>query len=211
MNCILCNSRSEAFFSGRNGDYFRCAKCYGTFLSPQHFPDPAAEKARYEKHNNDVNDQGYRSFVSPLVDAILRSHTPEHRGLDFGCGTGPVVKYLLEEKGFLLDLYDPFFHNDTSVLSNQYDYIICCEVIEHLHDPAREFSRLGAMLRSGGQLYCYTDVLNDETDFKNWYYKDDTTHVFFYHPQTVVFIADNFGFTDHSIDDRLVILSKDSP
>ncbi len=208
MNCILCNSGSEAFFSGRNGDYFRCPVCYGTFLSPEHFPDPATEKARYETHNNDVTDAGYQAFVAPLVDAIDRSHLPKHRGLDFGCGTGPVIKHLLEEKGFHIEIYDPFFHKDTSVLSRQYDYIACCEVIEHFHDPNFEFKRLFALLKPGGKLYCYTHLLADETDFENWYYKDDLTHVFFYHPQTIEFIAKAFGFADYHIDDRLVIFSK---
>lgn len=50
------------------------------------------EKGRYDLHNNDVNDAGYRKFLSRLADPIDERVSKMSRGLDFGCG--PVRRML---------------------------------------------------------------------------------------------------------------------
>jgi SAM-dependent methyltransferase len=208
MNCSLCKAAADYFYSGRNGEYFRCQRCRGIFLAPQYFLDEQAEKVRYQTHNNDPEDIRYQNFVSPIVDAISILFSAEHKGLDFGCGTGPVIEHLLGQKGFSINLYDPFFRNNPFVLTKKYDFIACCEVIEHFHQPEREFRLLFSLLNPGGKLFCMTQFYRDDTDFKNWNYKDDPTHVFFYHPDTARFIRENFGFVSCQVKKRLVIFEK---
>jgi len=169
---------------------------------------PAEEKERYEEHNNDVHDERYQAFVSPIVDAVLQRHVPSEVGLDFGSGTAPVIAHLLRKKGYTIGCYDPFFANSPDLLEQQYDYIVCCEVIEHFHDPASEFARLRAMLRPGGQLYCMT-MLHDETvDFQNWHYRRDPTHVFIYRAETIGWISRRFKFSDARIEGRLITMLR---
>lgn len=208
MNCTLCASSAEIFYTGENGRYFICPRCRGIFLDPESFPSQTEEKERYLKHNNDINDPGYHSFVEPVVRAISKSFSPHHRGLDFGCGQDSVIAHLLNKEGFALDLYDPFFRDNKSVLSNRYDFIACCEVIEHFHHPDKEFKLLASLLKPGGRLYCMTDLYKGGTDFGKWYYKNDKTHVFFYHPDTIRFIKEDFGFEDFEIRNRLITLSR---
>lgn len=208
IKCSLCRADAGYFYSGRNGDYFRCARCRGISLSPENFPDEKTEKARYETHNNDVSDVRYQKFVSPIVNEIVNSFSVNHKGLDFGCGTGPVIQYLLNQKGFSINLYDPFFRNNQSVLTKKYDFIACCEVIEHFHQPDREFQLLFSLLKPGGKLFCMTDFYGDDTDFEGWNYKEDPTHVFFYHSDTTEFIRENFGFVKCQIENRLVVFDK---
>lgn len=43
---------------------------------------------RYQKHNNDIEDDGYQKFVAPITTAIMKDFTQNHKGLDFGAGTG---------------------------------------------------------------------------------------------------------------------------
>lgn len=208
MKCSLCQGDAIFFYAGAGGEYFRCCRCRAIFLSPEFFLDEREEKARYETHNNDPQDIRYQKFVFPIVNGVLDSFSINQKGLDFGCGTGPVIKHLLQQKGFSVDLYDPFFRNNQSVFSKNYDFIVCCEVIEHFHQPAKEFSRLFELLNTGGRLFCMTDFYKDELDFENWYYKDDPTHVFFYHKQTIRFICENFGFADYRMDNRLIVFEK---
>ena len=193
--CPLCESASTLCYSGRQGTYFRCSGCRSAFLDPALRLSRSEEKARYDLHNNDVADPRYRAFGQPMADMVMAWFTPSHRGLDFGAGSGPVISRILEEHGFQTALYDPFYHDNPDVLKQEYDYIICCEVIEHFHDPKQTFMILRKLLGSGGKLFCRTSLLHDDVDFPLWYYKNDETHVFFYHPEACTWIADRLGFS----------------
>ncbi len=153
-----------------------------------------------------MNDPGYQAFVSPIVSAVLRDFTPNHSGLDFGAGTGPVISKLLRDRSFTIALYDPLFHDHPELLEDTYDYIVCGEVIEHFRSPGREFALLKRLLKPRGRLYCMTCLYSPEVDFGSWYYIKDRTHVFIYQPATMEWIRRNFGFSSCSIQDRLVTL-----
>lgn len=170
-------------------------------------PDADTEIKRYQEHHNDPADYRYQRFVSPIVDQIMANHTPDQKGLDFGSGTGPVISMLLENQNYAVNQYDPFFYNRPELLTHQYDYIACCEVIEHFHHPEKEFALLKKILAPKGRLYCMTAILYDHIDFSKWYYKNDFTHVFFYRPQTLQYICKCFGFNDLHTDHNLIRLS----
>ncbi|MFO7863703.1 MAG: methyltransferase domain-containing protein [Salinivirgaceae bacterium] len=206
--CPLCNADSTIYTNLKNKTYYACPQCKGVFLDPNALPNSGAEKERYANHNNDINDEGYRNFVRPLVDAVTQACAPGQLGLDFGAGPGPVVSTMLQEQGYSTVLYDPFFHNNPKVLERKYDYIISCEVIEHFFHPAREFSLLHSLLPLHGKLFCMTSVFFEHIDFASWYYKNDATHVFFYRPQTLHFICEKFAFANVHVDQNLIIFTK---
>ncbi len=208
MDCRLCKSRADLFHTGRFGEYFSCTRCRGVFMSPDHHLSQEGERARYEAHNNDVNDAGYQAFVSPIVDEIKSSFTTGKKGLDFGSGTGPVISSLLKKSGYAVEQYDPIFQKDTSVFRNRYDFIACCEVIEHFRHPAREFLKLQQLLEPKGKLVCMTELLTSEIDFETWKYKEDPTHIFFYRPDTIKFIQATFGFEKSTIKERLIVFEN---
>jgi hypothetical protein len=164
------------------------------------------EFREYSIHKNDVNDPRYQEFVMPLVDLIISEQQPHTLGLDFGAGPGPVVAKLLQDKGYSINLYDPFFHPDRTPLSQKYDYIFCSEVIEHFNHPFEAFSQLASLLNESGTLYCKTSLLTDETNFASWHYKNDATHVFFYHAKTVAWIEENIISTGYK-DKRIKVIS----
>lgn len=207
LQCSLCKEPTKLFYQKSGQSYFRCPNCKAIQLHPDCYLTPEQEKKRYEKHHNDVNDRGYQEFVAPIVEAITKNHTSKQQGLDFGSGTGPVITKLLREQSYNIRTYDLFFDNNTSTLQQTYDYIACCEVIEHFHHPDREFQLLRKLLNPDGTLYCKTDMYTDDIDFPSWYYKNDPTHVFFYHPETLEWIRANCDFHSLRIEDRLIILS----
>ncbi len=208
MPCPLCHQAG----GGRipETQLFRCPECQGVYRHEQYRLSPEEEKARYENHNNDVNDPGYQQFVMPIVAAVLRDFRPEHSGLDFGAGTGPVITKLLREQNFNLVLYDPFFHHDPDLLKDTYDYIVCCEVIEHFHNPDQEFALLKRLLKKQGRLYCMTSLYRPDADFKNWHYVRDPTHVFIYQPKTMDWIRQKYNFSACTIQDRLITMANSS-
>ena len=199
--CPICNEIGSTFY---RDIYYRCHNCSGIFMAKQLLPDRQTERERYESHINDVNDPRYQNFVSPITEVILSNFSPHHKGLDFGAGTGPVISKILKDNGYQIYQYDPFFSDDISLLGQKYDYIVCCEVIEHFHNPKDEFKLLKELMNEGGKLICMTHLYNMNIDFDQWYYKNDPTHVFIYMAETVEWIKINLGFSAIVIDDRLI-------
>lgn len=208
MNCILCKGTTKKFWESKNREFVECTNCGGIQLLPQFYISEKAEEARYLTHNNDVNDPGYQDFVKPITSRILKDFSPKHTGLDYGCGNGPVITAQLEKIGYTISLYDLYFYPNTEVLKTQYDFIICCEVMEHFSAPKREFSELVSLLKPGGKLYCKTSLYSKEIDFDNWYYKNDVTHIFFYTVKSLEWIKTNLTFSALEVHPNAIIFSK---
>ena len=66
---------------------------------------------------------------------------------------------MLEEQGYRMSLYDPFFAPSPDALERRYDFITCTETVEHFYQPGKEFRRLDRLLRSGGWLGVMTEML----------------------------------------------------
>ena len=206
--CPLCNSIATLFCEKPKHLFYKCNTCDGIFRPKDTFLTAEEEKEHYEKHNNDVFDERYQAFVSPIVNAVLHDFTAEAKGLDFGSGTGPVIAKMLTDKGFQVQNYDLFFANELSLLKEKYDYVSCCEVMEHFHHPYQEFELLKSLLLPKGKLYCKTAVYNHQKPFENWYYKDDFTHVFIYQPKTLEWIQKNLRFSKVSVYDKLIVFEN---
>ena len=199
--CLLCQNPSPAFYKEQ---FYLCPTCGGIFRPQQSLPTVAAEKERYEKHHNDIHDIGHQQFVDPLVKAVVRDFLQQHRGLDFGAGKDSVVAKLFKDQGYAIEQYDPLFQPDSDLLNQKYDYIVCCEAIEHFHNPLKEFQLLKRLLNPGGKLYCMTDVYDPKINFEAWYYKNDFTHVFIYQMQTFDWLKQKIGFTGLKTEQRVI-------
>ena len=195
LNCPLCHQTGTFYLAFRSRDYYQCPTCSGVFMDPAGYLSLEAEKTRYETHNNDPSDVRYQTFVRPLVDAIIQAYPNTSNGLDYGCGTGPVIHKLLTDEAYPLHLYDPFFYPIKENLNRTYDYIVVCEVIEHFHHPDHEFQRLKNLLQKTGTLYLKTALIDKVPSFLDWYYKNDPTHVFFYHSKTLAWIQETYSFS----------------
>lgn len=203
--CSLCNSQTINYAFERKRNYLFCPICNSIQMDPKYYISLEDEKKRYELHKSDINDLGYQNFVKPITDFVFQKLDNKSLGLDFGAGHGPIISEILKKKGFEIKIYDPFFHNDLAVLDSKYDFIISCEVIEHFHNPAKEFKLLRSLLKDNGKLILMTDPYNDLTDFSKWYYKNDETHVFFYTEKTFEYIKEQYAFKDVIINNRLIV------
>lgn len=207
-NCPLCNSAATLFCEKPKHLFYKCTNCDGIFRPKNTFLTAEEEKEHYEKHNNDVFDERYQNFVSSIVNAVLQDFSAEAKGLDFGSGTGPVIAKMLTDKDYQVQNYDLFFANDVALLNQKYDYVSCCEVMEHFRQPYKEFELLKSLLLPKGKLYCKTEVFNNQKLFENWYYKDDFTHVFIYQPKTLEWIKTEFYFSNLIIQEKLLVFES---
>lgn len=185
-SCPVCAAPGAVHFAKLDArDYWRCRVCEATFLDRAQLPSREAERAEYLLHRNDVDDAGYRAFLSRLVAPLLERIAPGSCGLDYGCGPGPALAAMLTEAGHRVALYDPLFRDDAAVLDETYDFVTCTETVEHFHRPREEFERLDRLLRAGGWLGIMTKFQTDDAAFARWHYRRDPTHVVFYREATM--------------------------
>lgn len=213
-SCILCHSSeirhfyedtSETYAS----DYWQCQNCQLIFAPPKDRPDAEEERARYDTHENDPKDEGYRNFLSQLFDPLNKLLEPKSYGLDFGSGPGPTLSLMFEEVGHEMRIYDPFYADDESVFEEIYDFITTTEVVEHLFHPAEELDQLWNCLRPGGYLGIMTKLaMDDKKTFANWHYRLDETHVTFYTRETFEWLANEWNASISFHGDRVIIFQK---
>jgi 2-polyprenyl-3-methyl-5-hydroxy-6-metoxy-1,4-benzoquinol methylase len=186
---------SRRFHQDEGRDFLRCGVCALTFVPSSQHIDEASERARYAEHRNSPEDLDYRAFLDRLLLPLTKRLTPGARGLDYGCGPGPTASVMMRERGFVMNDYDPFFFPNIEALSVRYDFVVCTEVLEHLRRPAEVFARLDHLIASGGTLGVLTGILEDDAVFPAWWYHRDPTHISFYRPETLTWIATRHGWS----------------
>ncbi len=214
--CPLCRSeRAEHYFEDKNRCYLQCRCCFLVFVPQRFFLSRKDEKKVYDLHENEVNDSGYRRFLSRLTHPLLErlqqeAGSPSHglAGLDFGCGPGPALAAMLEEAGQRMECFDPFYHNQPSVLAGRYDFITATEVVEHLHNLDLEFQGLFSMLKVAGWLGIMTKLVKSKQAFGDWHYIRDLTHVRFYSRTTFIYLAGRFNAQVYFVADDVILLHK---
>ena len=191
-----------------NREYYRCDTCDLTFVPSQHFLSKTEETIHYNFHQNSPEDSNYRRFLNKLCDPMLELLHAESSGFDYGCGPGPTLSLMLEERGHAMNIYDYIFAADTAVLDKTYDFITCTETVEHFREPRDDLFRMWQLLKPDGHLGIMTSFVTDNIDFEDWHYKNDPTHICFYSSDTVQWLA---GVWDAAIvyqADDVVIVKK---
>jgi len=112
--------------------------------------------------------------------------------LDFGCGPEPVLANLLSKKGIPTKVYDKCFYPKDTL--ETYSLVTAVEVIEHLACPLSAFKKISGKIRKNGYLALSTLFHPDcLSEFDNWWYRRDSTHISFYSPVTLSVLAKKFG------------------
>ena len=209
MNCSVCHSSRVKIFAEINAKiYWQCFECSAKFLDKSHFLSSEDEYLHYCTHNNAIDDAKYRAFLSKLYKPLKHLLSFHKSGLDYGCGPGPALTAMLEEDGYEMRKYDPFFYPDETVFTLKFDFITCSETVEHFYDPYSEFDLLSKMLNPSGVLAIMTSFLEDDALFQNWHYVRDPTHVVFYSRKTFEKIAIQREWICHFPDQNIALLSK---
>lgn len=207
--CPLCGRGQTApYHQDRRREYFHCRICRLVFVPRAFHLSRGAEKAEYDRHQNDPDDPGYRRFLSRLFLPLQARLAPGSRGLDFGSGPGPALAAMLTEAGHDVALYDPFYAADSGVLDARYDFITVTEVAEHLHRPGPELDRLYRLLKPGGILGIMTKHVINRDRFARWHYINDPTHVCFFSRPTFTWLAKRWGARLDIVDQDAILIEK---
>lgn len=210
MKCNLCSSDTVfplEFINPARRVFLRCPQCDLIFVPESHHLTSEEEVSRYKLHRNTLSNEGY---VGMFLEKIAIVHQYCHgvkSVLDYGCGPGPVLAELLKRDGFSCDVYDPFFFPDFP--DGSYDLVISTEVFEHLRDIREELQKICGLIKPGGYLGVMTSLHDAVSDFENWWYKNDTTHICFFSALTFQWLANEYGFKIVFLDYKnFIILQK---
>ncbi|MGD8859051.1 MAG: class I SAM-dependent methyltransferase [Myxococcales bacterium] len=160
MRCNVRRFRDEHFV------VWRCQRCRS--IHAQDEVDLPRYYAAYPVHEAELDwklNVVYGGMLRRLKAAGLQ---PEHRILDFGCGTGLLVRYL-QARGYERAVgYDRFAegHDDPTLLQEQYDFLIAQDLIEHVPDPLEHLKLFDRLTVPGGVISIGTpdaDVLDLST------------------------------------------------
>ena len=209
QDCIVCSSNLvESFQTSDNLNYWHCNSCGAKFLDSKHHIDKDSEKKRYLEHENIIEDEGYRNFLSKLSNPLIGKINTSAKGLDFGCGHGPALADIFIKNKYSIDLYDPFFFPNKEIFSKTYDFITCTETAEHFFNPKKEFDLMNALLKKDGWLGVMTCFLTTHDAFDSWHYRRDPTHVVFYAEKTFEVIAKQRDWNCEIVAKDIVLFNK---
>jgi len=208
--CPLCQStHTESFYRDKKRRYLRCPKCKMIFVSREDLLSEREEKARYDLHQNDPKDEGYRQFLGQFINPFIqRIGPPPQKGLDFGSGPGPVLSMMLEARGYQMALFDPYYVPIADTLQKSYDFVTCTETVEHFHKPGKEWQLLVNLVKPGGWLGIMTQLVEDLDDFPKMHYITDLTHVSFFSRETFQYLAKKEAIHVEFKGDNLIFFHK---
>jgi hypothetical protein len=181
MICLVCASSNLSELKNPRRTFFRCNECGFSFLHPDFLPDEETARNRYKLHQNDDDNEGYRDFLSKIIDRALFYAGKAEHVIDWGSGPNPLASRILREKRFSVFSWDPNFSSNEKTQKSFYDLGISIEVAEHFINPQKDFSAFFETLKTGAFAAIHTHLApEDDEAFLRWWYTEDITHVSFY-------------------------------
>lgn len=209
INCPLCTGRNIiSYHRDKFRDYLCCSDCGLVFVPSEYHLNTVDEKARYDLHQNNPEDEGYRRFLSRLSSPLIERLPPGQNGLDFGCGPGPTLSIMMETAGHSVALFDPYYHNNPEALNLNFDFITATEVIEHMSAPGIEFCSLFYMLKKGGTLGLMTKMVKNREAFSSWHYIQDDTHISFFSKKSFEYLAEYHNAELEFVENDVILMRK---
>jgi hypothetical protein len=190
MICKLCNSQTvELFGNDTKREYYRCAECELVFVPEMYYLSYVDEKARYDLHENSVNNSGYVKYLNELVTIIKEQYHTRSSIIDFGSGKNAVLSALLRMEGFECSAFDPLYGYSIDFSIDKFDVVVMCEVIEHLRDLHKDLLSIRDILKKQTSIIIRTQLYPHKTEFLKWWYIQDQTHINFFSEKTVEYTA----------------------
>ena len=206
--CLICNGKISKLEDKQiKVTYSVCQDCGFIHKDKEYRVDREEELNQYSLHNNSFESVGYVDIFVKLINDYITPLNIMGDVLEYGSGPGPVLKELLIRDGYSVYDYDPFFNDNKEYLKYKYELITSTEVVEHFFDPLVEFAHLSNLLEQGGYLVITTLLRNMSiTDFTDWWYRRDATHVSFYTLKTLEIIALRFDLKIIKTNNKNIIV-----
>ena len=197
--CLLCGEKTSPLsVPHMKSLYHVCDGCQLIAKDRACFISAEEELAIYSFHQNSIDDPRYVAYFNRFLERAVFPFVQDgsgRKGFDYGSGPSPVLAQILErDYGYQMDIYDLFYAPEKTFEGKEYDLITCTEVVEHLQDPLTLFQLFHQLLKPDGILAVMTQFHhNDLSHFQNWHYVRDRSHIAFYTPATMEYLANQAG------------------
>jgi cyclopropane fatty-acyl-phospholipid synthase-like methyltransferase len=171
--------------------------------------DPLVDYVYEREHPTEtIRNYEWRGVLERVGSLVALQ--PGTTWLDYGCGTGGLVRFLGEhgfadvwgtEQGASLERLR---ETDLRVLDSadldnaaqgSFDVITAIEVVEHMVDPIPELRRMRALLRPGGLLFVTTGNARPHAhNLLKWSYLRPEIHISLFEPDTLALAMQRAGF-----------------
>lgn len=196
-NCIICESKeNEVILIKENYKYMRCKNCGLIFVNPtpiltKEEMNNLSENTWFPTLKNEFTIEHlykYPSYERQFY--ALYKYVKKGKMLDIGCGAGYFL-YHAKNKGFecfgvevsevavnyikkVLKINNIFLGElkDADFISNFFDAIRCCHVLEHTANPVEILKEINRIIKKGGILQLGIPNSEDFLSYiKNLYHK----------------------------------------
>ena len=224
--CPVCGSISTFRYGLKHTTVFQCpdSGCKLQFASPQlddHELGKAYAALYYPAVGNrpvvleNASEFEVREFLS-----AIKGHTGSLQGkrvLDYGCGNGVLLRIVNEmgaeavgveqnatarrhigQSGYGQAYADLKELKDKEPIS-EFDYIMMCDVVEHLREPWVDLAQLRSLLSDKGRLFMTTpnsNSMRSRLSGARWDQRNNQTHFYYFNSQSLSKVGKIAGFTD---------------
>jgi SAM-dependent methyltransferase len=182
------------------------SKIYDELYYEGHGSDPSVDYA-HEFEHSDSTIRGYE--WRGLTESIAHLRPAPAKWLDYGCGTGGLVRHARAHTAYDVFGFDAGAWADKARASGlpilderelaaheaTFDIVTAVEVIEHCTAPLDILRQMRRLLKPGGLLFLTTG--NADTapaDFSSWYYVNPEIHVSYFTPRALRAAFQQTGF-----------------
>lgn len=207
-DCSICGSKTHLLEDKQlKVTYSVCDNCGFFYKNIEFHLNKEEEHNEYNNHNNSFESLGYVKMFETFIKEHIEPLKVSGKVLEYGSGSGPVLKELLRRKGFEVFDFDPFYNSNKEYLKYKYNLITSTEVVEHFYYPLEEFKHLIALLSKNGYLVIMTSFNGlNEAEFLNWRYRREASHVSFFSVKTLRYIANELKLKIVSHNNKDVIV-----
>lgn len=187
--CRVCGDTALLFFKNER-TFYKCPQCWLIFTNE--ISTSSEQETHYKKQWRDEDKSFWKGQVD-VLEKIIGKHVKPRRILDFGSGSGALTQEF-QSRNYDVTPVEPMV---TGYLKDQnftgkFNVVLAVEVFEHLLNLWDEIEEIEKILEPGGIILAATALTNPfiqrdqaQEEFKEWWYKDDPTHVNFFCNKTL--------------------------
>jgi hypothetical protein len=222
MNCIICHSDSQYYFSKTYSespfddmmreigeiDYYKCSRC-GFVLSKTH---SELDESKWENlnrlfHHYMENPKNERKGNQPpyaeqaMMICLLGKNgiINTHSMVDYAAGYGTLSNILSKYYGLDLPIFDPYIQTDNSnkyvheSALKPYKTVINSAMFEHVL-RREDLDRLNNLVDNDGCLILHTVICENVPNDPNWFYLRPPVHTAFHTNKSMEILMGQWGY-----------------